>query len=316
MSDDQAKKDQGAGQPANAGTGKEKRRSPVERAIVWGAILVLGVIALWQGWAWLGYSRTLGAWEEKKQAADEDPDAGPFTLAEAEELITGFPQKEQSGLKGLNRRVTYTWCGPFAFQNYRVTLDVSDDGAGSILNVSTPKTIQPPGALGETGGDDSKDGGSEKGGSEGGGAGGPPAGMGGGGPGGMMGGGDLVEQMMDQLDRDGNDRISPEEALGGVNDHFDRFDKDGDGLLVKDELAALQEYLQENGGPNGSPSGSAAGPENAPAEETGEPGAADPRPAQAPVRPAETPAESDSPAAEGETGTESDSDDGTETGSS
>nr|CRH04446.1 putative calcium-binding EF-hand-containing protein [Candidatus Magnetococcus massalia] len=64
-------------------------------------------------------------------------------------------------------------------------------------------------------------------------------GMGGHGQGGMMHGmghGPSVEQLLADMDEDGDDAISSDEARGPLADMFDEVDGDGDGLISQSEL--------------------------------------------------------------------------------
>lgn len=98
------------------------------------------------------------------------------------------------------------------------------------------------------------------------GAGGPNAGQGrapgggkaGGGAGRRPGGG------MAALDKNGDGKISKDEAPGGMKDRFDTMDSNGDGFIDKAEQAALMRKFQQQGGGGrpGGPGGGAGSPPN------------------------------------------------------
>ena len=70
-----------------------------------------------------------------------------------------------------------------------------------------------------------------------------------GGPGGGPGGGRRGDLM--QMDRDGDGRVSREEAPEGMREFFDRLDGNGDGFIDREEAAALRRRFEEGGGPGG-----------------------------------------------------------------
>lgn len=77
--------------------------------------------------------------------------------------------------------------------------------------------------------------------------GGPPKKAGGGG--GRSGGG----RGMSALDKDGDGKISKDEAPGGMKDRFDSMDTNGDGFIDKAEQAELMKKFQGGGGGGGRP---------------------------------------------------------------
>lgn len=84
-----------------------KRRNPVERAIVWGLIVVLLAFAGVEGAARWGYSRTIGN-IEAAVAQSETAKGQPVTMEQVEQLVAGFPQK--SIVRGdFESTVTYRW---------------------------------------------------------------------------------------------------------------------------------------------------------------------------------------------------------------
>ncbi|HBL45334.1 MAG TPA: hypothetical protein DDZ90_18295, partial [Planctomycetaceae bacterium] len=91
---------------SNAVTGK-KKRSPVERAIVWGLIAVALLVVLIEWNARAGYSKTLAALQERIELSDKQ-NGEAFLLDEAKTMISGFPLgKEELTNKG--KRLQYHW---------------------------------------------------------------------------------------------------------------------------------------------------------------------------------------------------------------
>ncbi len=64
---------------------------------------------------------------------------------------------------------------------------------------------------------------------------------------------------MAALDKDGDGKISKDEAPGGMKDYFDRMDSNGDGFIDKQEQASLQKRFQGAGGGTGRPGGGPGG---------------------------------------------------------
>ena len=63
--------------------------------------------------------------------------------------------------------------------------------------------------------------------------------------------------MIAALDKDGDGKISKDEAPGGMKDRFDSMDSNGDGFIDKAEQAALMKRFQGAGG--GRPGGGGGG---------------------------------------------------------
>jgi hypothetical protein len=86
-----------------------KRRSPVERTIVWGLIAVLLVVVLWEGWARYGYSRTLDKWQDAIAKAESADSTGGVSRTAAEEMLAGSPTISGPQQEGRFQTVTYRW---------------------------------------------------------------------------------------------------------------------------------------------------------------------------------------------------------------
>ena len=108
---------------SNAVTGK-KKRSPVERAIVWGLIAVALLVVLIEWNARAGYSKTLAALQERIELSDKQ-NGEAFLLDEAKTMISGFPLgKEELTNKG--KRLQYHWFSLFRSYDIQLTTDDED----------------------------------------------------------------------------------------------------------------------------------------------------------------------------------------------
>ncbi|MCH8829280.1 MAG: hypothetical protein IID45_06855 [Planctomycetes bacterium] len=142
-------------EPASAKA--RKTRSPIERIIVWVAILLLAGFAGVEGFASYGYTRTLAALD-----ADDDVKKGSEkkTAKKLSDVINGYPSQETEG-KG-ERIITYRW---FSFiRTYEIQIHVADDKDDPvILRHSLPDigklTLRASGQSGDEGeGDESPNG--------------------------------------------------------------------------------------------------------------------------------------------------------------
>lgn len=104
----------------------KKKRSPVERVIVWGLIGVLLVLALWEGWARFGYSRTLARLQDAIAVAEAAEGDGSLKLAEAEDLVIGFPSRSEGQEQGARNTITYKWNSLFK-RNYQIAVTYAGD---------------------------------------------------------------------------------------------------------------------------------------------------------------------------------------------
>ena len=123
-------------QSTNPAPGQKKRRNPVERAIVWGLIAILVVAVAWEGWGRFGYSRTLSKWQNAIAAAEQAPDSQGLTLAQAEELITGSPEKSlDEGAFG-QQTLTYRWNSLFG-REYAILVSLTNGDPQEIVGLET-----------------------------------------------------------------------------------------------------------------------------------------------------------------------------------
>ena len=133
--------------------GQKKRRNPVERAIVWSLIAILVAAVAWEGWGRFGYSRTLSKWQNAIAAAEQAPDSQGLTLAQAEELITGSPEKSLDEAASGRQVVTYRWNSLFG-REYAILVSVTNGDPQEIVGLESagaPPEEQPAPAVADQG---------------------------------------------------------------------------------------------------------------------------------------------------------------------
>lgn len=179
MSDHSQQNEQGQRPAEAAKTGK--RRSPVERALVWAVICLLIVVAGLEGWSRYGYTRSVRSLQAA--LAENDKTGKEIPLAEVDRVLYGTPIL--AGVKRDERRqyVRYTWWS--LVRDYEIELTAETDDDPAILSLETgnappPKKLAASGDA-EDGADDEAavEGGSPAGPGDGGSDAGAPGGRGG-----------------------------------------------------------------------------------------------------------------------------------------
>lgn len=255
----------------------KKPRNSAEFWLVRGGIAVLVLLAAVQAHARFGYEMTLKKMQNR--IALEEETAKPLLVSEAKEMIQGFPSATEVSDRHWIQR-TYTWRG--LTQSYKIILNFDNsEPQPAVMSLLTGDAPPPPPEPVVEEGDPPPWPTSSMGG-----AGGP--GMGGPGMGGMgMGGGGPRPDPMAN-DKDGDGKLSKEEAPERMAANFADWDANSDGFVDKDEIEAARARFRAqrgNGGPGGGgPSGGGGRPQ---------------RPAAEGDKPTETPAstpETDKPA--------------------
>ncbi len=125
-----------AGQEANATPSvNAAKRSPVERAIVWGGIGILLVVVGIEAHGRLGYSSTLKALQGLVEQAEGESEY--LTLSAARESIAGFPSEDALESGSVNGTIRLSWFS--LLKSYELDLEIelgSDDPM--FLGYSTP----------------------------------------------------------------------------------------------------------------------------------------------------------------------------------
>lgn len=213
-------------------TSPKKTRSPVEKIIVWGGIGVLVLVVGYQAQARLGHSSSIGnlkAALEKVESGGDD-----LTLSKARKLLNGMWKESKGKTKGLYRQVVFKWQG---LQSYTLRMNVEKDEKDPVVLSFTTEDLdhdaiiaaQFPKRKSKEGDADDDDAMQDGDGPPGGDGGGPPGGGEGGPPGGP-GSFDPFEN-----DKDGDGKVSLEEAPERMKQFFDRLDANKDGFLDKQE---------------------------------------------------------------------------------
>jgi cell division septation protein DedD len=272
----------------------KKTRSPVERAIVWGGIGILLIVAGIQGMAAYGFSVSQDKIDAAVKRANNTSDE--LRLKEAEELMSGIWSKTAIQKKGSDRFVVYSWTG--VYQSYIILLKIGVDESNPLvvayeLNSETPSHSEmivakqnesDSGATDENSDsmDDSESSAPDD----------AAYGMGPGGPGGgpgQQGGGGRPSINWDELDKDGDDKVSKEEAPEWMQRFFDRIDTNEDGFIDKAEQEASAARRNSGGGRGGRGPGGGGGRPQRPTNDD------DPPDTTSPEEPKSNPDEPDAP---------------------
>jgi EF hand len=234
---------------------ERRRRSPVERVIVWGGIIVLLLLVGVQAHARFGYESSL---KQLQPLVDDERQGGePLPLAEVDSHLVGFPTQTETKVSDTRTERVYRWRG--LGKSYGITLAYNPTIEPVVVTdlVTDNPPVEPEDeevASAEDAGDASGEpsmpmmmggGGAPEGHS----AGGP----GGGGPGGGGGGFNPMAN-----DANGDGKLSREEASERMKEHFDENDTNGDGFIDEAEIAAMRERFRQGGG-RGGPGGAGGG---------------------------------------------------------
>lgn len=107
-----------------------RKRSPIERIVVWGLIVFLAVAVALEYRGMQGYKQTLNALEDKADAARLEPDK-PFKLSEAKSLATMGAAFSEPAEKNGSIECSASWFTFLSFlpdRHYAIYLGLSDAG--------------------------------------------------------------------------------------------------------------------------------------------------------------------------------------------
>jgi hypothetical protein len=107
-----------------------KRRSPVERVVVWGVIAALIVVLGIEGYAKVAYGSSLSSLQKK---LNESETGGDFTVSQAHGYVRGAYRRAESKDKR-GKQVTYRWFS--LFKHYAIQLNASPEDV--VLSLETP----------------------------------------------------------------------------------------------------------------------------------------------------------------------------------
>ncbi|WP_339730576.1 tetratricopeptide repeat protein [uncultured Gimesia sp.] len=117
--------------PDSNQTVTKKKRSPVERAIVWGLISVFLIVILLEWNARYGYSNTLAAMQDRIGQAEKN-NGKEFSLVEAKQMVKGFPYGDER-LTSSGKQLQYRWFS--LFRTFAIQLSVGVDN--QVLSLET-----------------------------------------------------------------------------------------------------------------------------------------------------------------------------------
>lgn len=262
----------------------KKPRSPIEKFLVRGGIALLLMLVAVQAHARLGYERSLQKLQTRLAAEDSSAQASPLKISELPQCIVGWPSRSIHEDRHWHL-VVYKWRGLTKTFEIRMQYDSSEaEPVVMGLETADPPEEKPTPVAANTSTESA-----------------PPP-MAGPGMGGMMGGPGGGGPRVDPItrdDKDGDGKVSKEEATGRLAENFDQNDTNTDGYIDADEVAARrQRFAAGRGGPpgGGEPSGRPRRPESETATETPTSEApASETPTSEPAPDKETPAEATKP---------------------
>jgi len=122
----------------------KKPRSPAERIIVWGGILLLLGLAAYQARARFGYSMTLNALQDRL-AQDEGKDAQPLLVKDLDQYVVGWPARRVEEHSKHLGGIELTWSGLTAKYGMIVAYDPSEqkEEGGAITGLQTKGYTEP-----------------------------------------------------------------------------------------------------------------------------------------------------------------------------
>lgn len=246
--------------PAAPSAPPSKPRHPVEFWLVRGGMLLLVLLVAVQAHARFGYEMTLKKLQSR--LAKEEETAEPLLVSEVDGLVCGFPSQTELTDRHWRRR-TYSWRG--LTQSYQISMPYdSSEKMPAIMSLETPGAPLPEQSkfdeesaspeIASTADVPQM----------------PMPGSPGGGPGmgGPGGGGPRPDPMTN--DKDGDGKLSKEEAPERMAANFEEWDSNSDGFIDKDEIAARRARRQQQGGggPGGGRPQRPSAESNTPAETT------------------------------------------------
>ena len=108
-----------------------RQRSPVERGLVWGLILALYLVVVFEWRAQYGYNQALPVLSAAMEESEDD-----FHFDDAVRLIKKEPSEQTAGTYGIAKIWVYAWRWRSLFKSYAIKLTV-DQQDGSILFLET-----------------------------------------------------------------------------------------------------------------------------------------------------------------------------------
>ncbi|MDZ4688757.1 MAG: hypothetical protein SH850_27095 [Planctomycetaceae bacterium] len=234
----------------------KKPRSPGEKLVVWGGIVVLLLLAAVQAHARFGYEMSLKKLQARVASDDNGTvDGAPLYLSDVPTYLVGWPSRKVEEERHWHA-VTYSWVGLGKSYSIRMPYDTTE-AKPVILSLETNDAPPEPEPEAVAATEDAHSGASI------------PSITPMGGSGGPGGGGGPRPDIMES-DKDSDGKVSREEAADRPDDVFTRMDANSDGFIDADEAAAARARraarAAAGGGPGGAPGGRPQAEGDAPAE--------------------------------------------------
>jgi hypothetical protein len=124
--------------PETKTTAPVKKRSPAERVLVWGGILILLLVVAIEFRAQRGYSQTLESFSNASDDGDVD-----LPMANAESFMVMFPQRQQTAVNGIEHTYAYTWMSLFKSGQFQLNVVYTAGDDPSMLRYWTGSGFDP-----------------------------------------------------------------------------------------------------------------------------------------------------------------------------
>jgi len=113
-----------SGQPESA-LATKKKRSPIERALVWGGIIAMLVVVYVEWSSRQGFDGAMASLESAVHKTDAEGSAKGLPVADVPNHIKGYATRGEEARDG-TKKVTYQW--PSLFKVYKIGLTINDEG--------------------------------------------------------------------------------------------------------------------------------------------------------------------------------------------
>jgi hypothetical protein len=112
------------------------RRSPLERVVVWGGIILLLAVVYLEWNSKNNYRLSLGKLESAMQQSNKAEDLEGISQEDAQRSISGFAKRGEQTVQGTSQ-ITYTW--PSLFKKYQVKLSLDKSGRVTLVETDSDR---------------------------------------------------------------------------------------------------------------------------------------------------------------------------------
>ena len=102
-----------------------KKRSPIERAVVWGGIVAMLVVVYMEWSSRQGFDAAMASLETAVHKTDNEGTAKGLPVAEVANHVKGYVTRGEE-TQDKTKKITYQW--PSLFKTYKLGLTVNDEG--------------------------------------------------------------------------------------------------------------------------------------------------------------------------------------------